>query len=246
MNTYSTYSIITNYTNTTNYNSHLTCHITERTIHGKWPFFCLVLINLLLAWAALFLAFLLGVLEGVENFQERWTLGSTSVNSLNNGNLSVGLRARAASRLLFRSRASRLFALQFTLGLGTVGGLGALVLAVQLFANRSTLGFRSNASSVALSRFADGFTLGATFVFTFVLGATDGADRFGAVDSALGASDFFTLHLTLGAFTNRVTYSRARRIITLPLALRMALFSNSASNSEQNEEQSNTHDCLER
>jgi len=59
--------------------------------------------------------------------------------------------ARAALGLL----ASRLLALQLALGLGAVGGLGALVEASEFLANRLALGLGGFAGGVAVSRLAD-------------------------------------------------------------------------------------------
>lgn len=120
---------------------------------------------------------------------------------------------------------SSFLALQFTFGTLAVGRFNTFVEASEFFTNGLTFRFRSLASGVATSRFANRFTLGATFLFTLILGATDSADRLFTMNSAFSASSFLTLHLAFRSFTNRVADSRALRIITLPFAGRMAFFS---------------------
>jgi len=92
--------------------------------------------QLVLARAALLLAALLGVLHAVEHLQERRGVGArgrvAGVVGLNDGHLDVAGTARAALLLL----AGRLLALQLALGARAVGGLHALVVAVELLAHR--------------------------------------------------------------------------------------------------------------
>jgi hypothetical protein len=114
-----------------------------------------------------------------------------------------------------------------------VGGLDALVGAIQLLANGRALGFRSGAGSMALSRSTDGFTLGAVFLLAIVLGAADTAGRTLAVYDALSTGSLFALHLALRTSTNRVANSRASGIIALPAAIRMALLSRNTDNSNK-------------
>jgi hypothetical protein len=109
-----------------------------------------------------------------------------------------------ALELAFRSWASR--------------RLGARPRARRLFAQRGALRFRSDARSVALSRSADGLTLGARFLFAHVLRATNRAFGLLAVNSAFGASGLLALHLTFGTSTDGMADSRARGVITLPTA----------------------------
>jgi len=135
--------------------------------------------------------------------------------------LESNARARAAGSV--GDVAGGLLALKFALGLGAVGGLEALVLAVQFLANRAAAGFGSVASSVAASRLADGLALGAVFLLALILGAADGADGLLAVDGALGARDFLALHLAAGALTDGMADSGAGRIVALPLAGWVAL-----------------------
>jgi len=137
------------------------------------------------------------------------------------GALEVCLVARAAAGV--GNVASGLLALQLALGLGAVGGLEALVLAVQFLANRAAAGFGGVASGVAASRLANGLALGAVFLLALVLGAADGADGLLAVNSALSARNFLALHLALRALAHGVADSRAGGVITLPLASGVAL-----------------------
>jgi len=177
--------------------------------------------------AALLFARLLLVLHRVEDFQQR-RLHSLLLEARRGGTggtthrkLNIGRRARAALRLF----ASRALALQFALGLLAIGRLDTLVLAIQFLAHRAAFGFGSRASRVALSRVAHGFTLGARILLAVVLGATDTAHWALAMHGTLGASHFFTSHLTLRTRAHRVAHSRTTRIVALPLALRVALLS---------------------
>jgi len=172
------------------------------------------------------------VSDGVEGFQEGRSVatrrGIASVVGLNHSQLHTRGTARAALLLL----TSGLLALQLALGSLAVGGFHTLVVAFQFFADRRAFGFGSSASGVALSRSTDGFTLGAVFLFTIILGATNGADRAFAMNDALGASCLFTSHFTFGTSAHRVADSRALRIIALPFALRVALLSQNSSSRE--------------
>jgi hypothetical protein len=109
----------------------------------------------------------------VEGLNERRSIGArlgvARVVGLHDGELNVGLTARAALLLL----ASGLLALQLALGTGTVGGFGALVVAFELLADGAALWLGGGASGVALSRGADGLALGAVFLLAIVLGAAD-------------------------------------------------------------------------
>jgi hypothetical protein len=166
-------------------------------------------------------------LHVVHNFNERRNGGASAGGTAGrrgdgDGSLNVGRAARAALALF--ELASGLLALQFALGLGAVGGLEALVLADEFLANRAALGFGGSASGVAASRLADGLALGAVFLLALVLGAADGADGLFAMDGALGARHFLTLHLAFGAFTDGVADRGASRVVALPFAGRVTLF----------------------
>ena len=100
-----------------------------------------------------------------------------------NGGLSVSGRAGAALGLL----ASRLLALELTLGLGAVSGLHALVGTLELLADGRALGFGGGTGGVALSGLADVLALGAVILLAGLLGATDGTGGLGTMDGALGA-----------------------------------------------------------
>jgi hypothetical protein len=143
-------------------------------------------------------------------------------SDLNSGSLRACAALRSISGL-----ASRTLALQLALGLGAVDWLDALVLAVELFAHRGALGFRSHAGGVATSGLADSLALRAAVLLAQVLGATNGAHWAFAVDGALRAGDLLTLHLALGACAHRVAHSRAGGVIALPFAHGVALFCSS-------------------
>jgi len=119
--------------------------------------------------------------------------------------------------------AGGLLALQLALGLLAVGGLDALVVAGEFLADGGALGLGGSAGGVALGGLAHALALGAVILLALLLGAADGADRLLAVDGALGARDFLALHLALGTFAHRVAHSRAGRVVTLPLAVGVAL-----------------------
>jgi len=163
--------------------------------------------------------------ERVHGLDERGSVGArrriASIVGLYDGHLSTLRIARAA--LLFL--ASGLLALELALGALAVGRLDTLVVAFEFLANRRAFGFGGSAGSVALSRGANGLALGAILLLTIVLRATNGANGAFAMNHTLGTLSLFASHLTLGASTHRVANSRALRIITLPAALRMALFS---------------------
>jgi len=113
--------------------------------------------------------------------------------------------------------------LKLALGLLAVGGLDALVVAREFLADRSALGLGGGARGVALGGLANALALGAVILLALLLGAADGADGLLAVNSALGARDFLALHLALGTLAHGVAHSRAGRVVTLPLAVGVAL-----------------------
>ena len=140
--------------------------------------------------------------------------------------------ARAALRLV-RQRAGRLLALELALGLGAVGGLDALVGAVERLADGRALGLGRLARGVAAGRLADRLALGAAVLLALLLGAADRADGALAVDRALGAGRLLALHLALGARAHGVAHGGARWVIALPLALRVALLSGDGNSQEE-------------
>jgi hypothetical protein len=170
----------------------------------------------------------------VEGLNERGSVATrrrvASAVRLTDGELHVLRAARAALLLL----ASGLLALELALGALAVGGLDALVVALELLADRAALGLGGGAGGVALSGRADSLALGAVFLLAVVLGAADRANRAFAVNDALGTSGLFASHLALGARAHRVAHGRALRVIALPAALRVALFSNSRSGQDSN------------
>jgi len=150
---------------------------------------------------------------------------AASVVSALNGELGSGSIATAAASLLRNivvGIARWLLALKLALGTSAVGGLQALLAAVQLFADRRALRFRSHAGGVATSRLAHSLALVASQLLAGVLGAADRANRALAVDGALGARYLFTFHFALRASAHRVANSRALRVVAHPLAHRVA------------------------
>jgi len=118
--------------------------------------------------------------------------------------------------------ASRLLALQLALRTSAVGGLEALLTAVELLADWRALRLGSHASGVAAGRLADGLALVAGQLLAGVLGASNGADGALAVNGALGARYLLALHLALRASAHWVANSRALRVVAHPLAHRVA------------------------
>jgi len=182
------------------------------------------------ARAALRDSVLLLVQDGVEGLQERGLQNGASGTSAasrvggSNGQLGGDGVAAAAARVEHSvvSVAHRLLALEFALGAGAVGGLQALLAAVQLLAHRRALRLGSHASGVATGRLADGLALVASELLASVLGAADGAHRSLAVNSALSAGNLLAFHLALGASAHRVADGRALGVIAHPLADWMA------------------------
>jgi len=182
------------------------------------------------ARAALFLAVLGLVVHLVHHLQEGRSVGARAraagVVGNDHSDLSVGrLRARAALAGGLWELTCGLLTLQLALGTSAVGGLDTLVVAIQLLAHRAALGLGGLAGGVALGGLADGLALGAAVLLAQLLGTSDGAHGLGAVDGALGAGHLLTLHLALGARAHWVAHGRAGGVITLPLALGVALFS---------------------
>jgi len=132
--------------------------------------------------------------------------------------------------------ASSSFALQFTLRFGAVGGLCTLVEASELLANGLALRFGCLACRVAMSWFANRLTLWAPLLLTLILRAADGTDGFFTVNSALGTSGFFTLHLAFRSLAHRMAQSGTRRVIALPFALRVTLFTGSEQRKKTGDE----------
>ena len=201
--------------------------------------------SLVRAGAALLLAVLGLVVHLVHHFQEGRSVGArrrvASVVGNDHSDLSVGgLSARAAFRSL-RQLASSLLALQLALGTSAVGGLGALVVAVEFLADRAALGLGGLAGGVALGRLADGLALGAAVLLAQLLGASNGAHGLGAVDGALGAGHLLTLHLALWAGAHGVAHGRACGVITLPLALGVALSRKGDGNEGQQQNSGESH-----
>jgi len=185
------------------------------------------------ALAAALSAVLLVELDGVIHFHEgrhhmALRFNETMGASTSDGRLDVGvvaLAAAAAAELAVGSLglASRLVALKFALRARASGGLLALPVTLGLFAHGSANRLRSNARGTAVSRGANSLALGAVLGFAHVLGAANIALGLVAVNLALSASSLFALNLALRALAHRVALSRARRVVALPTALRVAV-----------------------
>lgn len=194
---------------------------------------------------------LLLVLHGVHDLQQRGqstrararrgTSATAVGSSLGDGHLGDGGDGARAALSLLLSLASRALALQLALGLGAVGGLDALVLAIELLAHGGALGLGSDAGGVAAGRLADSLALRAASQLAQLLGAADGAHGALAVDGALGAGDLLTLHLALGASAHRVADRRASGVVALPLAHGVALLGGDESHQHHQSDQHSLH-----
>jgi hypothetical protein len=76
---------------------------------------------------------------------------------------------------------------------------------------------------VALSRSANRLTFRARVFLAHVLRATNGTFGLLAVNGAFGTCRLLALHLAFGTRANGVTNGRARRVVTLPAADRVAV-----------------------
>jgi len=188
-----------------------------------------LILNLSIAAAASRSAsFLRHVLHVRHDFQEgRSHLLRDGLASLNHRRLHVSLVASAArvgrlSGLGLLVGARGLLAHELALGTRAQSGLLALPVALGLFAHGSAHGVGGSASSAALSGSADSLALGAVSGLAQILGAAHVALRLIAVNLAGSAGGLLAVNLALGALAHRVALSRARGIIALPSALRVA------------------------
>jgi len=125
------------------------------------------------ALAARAFAFLFSVLEVGGGFEERQFLVFGAVEwGLFQGQQQSFAFAWAAFLLVF-DVTSGFGALELAFGTWASGGFGARPRARGLFAQWRTVGFRGNASGVALGRSANSFTLGARVLLAHVFRATD-------------------------------------------------------------------------
>jgi hypothetical protein len=188
-----------------------------------------LILNLSIAAAASGRASLLSnVLHVRHNFQERRShLLRDGLTSLNHRSLHVRLVASAArvrrlSGLGLLVSARGLLANEFALGTRAESRLLALPVALGLFAHGSADGVGGSASSAALSGSADSLALGAVSGFAQILRATNVALRLIAVNLAGSAGGLLAVNLALRTLAHRVALGRARGIIALPSALRVA------------------------
>jgi len=133
-----------------------------------------------------------------------------------------GRRAFAAFLLVF-DVAGRFGALELALRARAGRRLGTRPRARRLFAERRAVRLRSYTRRVALSRCANSLALGARRFLAHVLRAAHAALGLFAVNCAFGAGRLLALHFTFRPRTDRVTDRRARRVIALPAALRVAV-----------------------
>jgi len=164
----------------------------------------------------------------------------------------LGVATAALASLLALGRglslASSLGALQLALGLGAGGRLAALPVALGLLAHGGAHRLGGDAGGTAVSRGAHGLALRAVLRLTQILRAAHIALGLVAVDLALSARGLLALNLALGALAHRVALGRARRIVTLPTALRVArtsslhgLSNNGGKRQSNQQNYSNTH-----
>jgi len=166
--------------------------------------------------AALFNTILELVFEVGDGFEESGHRFSINAGwQFNHAGFNV-LAFAFATFLFVLNVTSRLGALQLALGARASSGLGTRPRARGLFTKWSTVGFRSNTSGVALGRSANSLALRARFLFAHVLGTTNRTFGLFTVDCAFGTFGLLTLHLAFRASANRMTNSRARRVVTLP------------------------------
>jgi len=170
------------------------------------------------------------VLHVVHDLEEGHGLTSDGLTGLDHGGLHVDGIALAASTIegawlthALLGFAGGLLAHQLALGAGAQGGLLALPIALGLLTHRGAHGIGCSTSSTALGRGTHGFALGAIVGFAQVLGATNIALRLVAMNLAGGTRGLLAMNLTLRTLAHRVALSGARRVITLPSALRVAL-----------------------
>jgi len=118
----------------------------------------------------------------------------------------------------------RFGALELTFGARAGRRFGARPRARRLFTERRAVRFRGDTSGVALGRSADSLAFRARVFLAHVFRATNRALRLFAVHSAFGAFGLLTLHLTFRTRADRVANRRARRVVALPSAGRVAVF----------------------
>jgi len=174
------------------------------------------------------------VLEVSNELEERHGLSGQWLGdglvSLDHRSLDVLVVALAASVVLaavvllgLLVSALGLLADKLALGARAESRLLALPVALGLLAHGGALSLGGSASSTALSRSADSLALRAVSGLAEILGATNVALGLVAMDLAGSARSLLAVDLALGALADRVADRRARRVIALPAALRVAL-----------------------
>ena len=117
----------------------------------------------------------------------------------------------------------RLLAYQCALGLGAVGRTVALPIANRLLTDTLALGLGVRALSVAERILTYRITLRTSSDLAVFHGASYLALWFVALNLTLGTSEFLTSGGALGRLTHWFTYLITHRLVTLPLALRVAI-----------------------
>jgi len=153
----------------------------------------------------------------VHDLEERWSLSTDGLTSLDHGCLYVGGRACAASlcevsgsqNWSWSRLTGWLLADELALGAWAQSWLLALPVTLGLLTHRSAESVRSSASSTALSWGTDSLTLRAVSGLTHILGATDIALRLVTVDLAGSAWSLLTVNLTLWSLAHWVALSWA-------------------------------------
>jgi len=170
------------------------------------------------------------VLHVIHDFEEGHGFTRDSFTGLDHRGLHVDGVALAASTVegtwlthTLLGLAGWLLAHELALGAGAQSGLLALPVALGLLAHRSAHSIGSSACGTALSRSTDSLALGAVIGLAQILGATNIALRLVAMNLAGGTGGLLAMNLALRALAHRVALSRARGVITLPSALRVAL-----------------------
>lgn len=195
-----------------------------------------------------------GVLDGVHDLEEAWSLSTDGLTGLDHGCLHVGGGASAAAlgevsggqnwsggRLT-----GWLLAHKLALGAGAQSGLLALPVTLGLLTHGCAEGVWCSAGGTALGWGAHGLALRAVSGLTHVLGATDVALRLVTVDLAGGTWSLLTMNLALWSLAHWVALCWAAWVITLPSALRVALGDGSrgglSEHSGQSEETDNNQE----
>jgi len=131
--------------------------------------------------------------------------------------------ATLVASLTSTSITGRSLADKLALGLGASDGLLALPVALGGLTHGGADRLGSLALSAAVGRRANSLALGAVLLLAQILGASDVALGFIAMNLALGTLGFLAVDLALGALAHGVAHSGAHRVVALPAALGVAV-----------------------